>query len=392
MAVVPEQFASLAASPTDSLGPSTFHLDMIQPRDQNFDESKMSAGNNYRRLNCHSDIAALNHSCSQGARMLHSPTLLLRLSVTWLFLIFIAGCQDLSTTSPTPATSRIFAGQYPIKVVCTTGPVADMVRNLGGSHLDVTGLMGPGVDPHLYTAVPADIERLWRADMIFYNGLHLEGRMADQFDQLAKRRPTFAVTHSLVDSKDPRLRKPPEFDGYYDPHVWHDPRLWADCVKYVCHVLSEFDPAHREDYVRNRDSYLAQLEQADRYCREQLQTIPPEQRVLISTHDAFGYFCIAYGFTSMPLKGVSTDDEVSIGRMEEVAEFLVSRKIKAVFVETATSPQLMQALIERCRRSGHEVRNGGALYADALGPAESGANTYVGMIKANVDTIVSALK
>jgi manganese/zinc/iron transport system substrate-binding protein len=296
------------------------------------------------------------------------------------------------------ARSGTFAGDSPIKVVCTTGMVTDMLRNVGGDHLEVTGLMGPGVDPHLYRAVPADIERLASADMIFYNGLHLEGRMADQFEQLAQRKPTYAVTHALVESKDSRLRKPPEFEGYYDPHVWHHPQMWAECVKYVADVLGKFDPQHREDYHKNRDAYLQQLDEADRYCREQLTTIPAEQRVLVTAHDAFNYFCVAYGLTSMPLKGVSTEEEVTIGRMDEVVEFLVQHKIKAVFIESATAPQIVKALIEPCRAAGHEVRIGNSedepfvLYADALGPAGSGADNYLGMIKANVDTIVSALK
>ena len=305
----------------------------------------------------------------------------------------LIGCQNEPVRSTTPtASTGTFSGPHPIKVVCTTGPVADMLQNLGGEHLQVTGLMGPGVDPHLYRAVPADIERLADADMIFYNGLHLEGRMADLFENLSARKPTFAVTHALAEAKDARLRTPPEFEGYYDPHVWHDPRLWAECVKYVADVLGEFDPPHRDDYIRNRNAYLKELDEADRYCREQLATIPKEQRVLVSAHDAFNYFCIAYDLTSMPLKGVSTEDEVTIGRMDEVVEFLVERKVKAVFVESAAAPQIVRALIEPCRRAGHEVRIGGELYADALGPPESGADNYLGMVTANVDTIVSALK
>jgi manganese/zinc/iron transport system substrate-binding protein len=252
--------------------------------------------------------------------------------------------------------------------------------------------MGPGVDPHLYTAVPADTEQLAAADIIFYNGMHLEGRMADVFEHLSKRKPTFAVTQSIVEAKDSRLRKPPEFEGYYDPHVWHDPRIWSDCVKYVADVLIKFDPSHRDDYVRNRDAYLKQLDEADRYCRQQLSSIPEERRVLVTAHDAFGYFCNSYGLKSMPLKGVSTDEEVTIGRMDEVIAFMVENKVKAVFVESATAPQIVKALIEPCRQAGHEVAIGGELYADALGSAESGADSYVGMIKANVDTIVSALK
>jgi manganese/zinc/iron transport system substrate-binding protein len=292
------------------------------------------------------------------------------------------GCADI----------RAANDRAPLRVVCTTGPVSDMLRHVGGEYVEVTGLMGPGVDPHLYRAVPSDFERLSEADIIFYNGLHLEGRMADLFEKLSARKPTYAVTQSLVEAKHPKLRKPPEFEGYFDPHVWHDPRLWAECVKFVAKVLSERDPAHRQAYERKRDAYLAQLDEADRYCREQLNLIPKPQRVLVTAHDAFNYFCSAYGLTSMPLKGVSTEDQVTIGRMDEVVEFLVEHKIKAVFVESAVAPQIVKALIEPCRRAGHEVRIGGELYADALGPASSGADHYLGMIKANVDTIVSALK
>lgn len=296
-----------------------------------------------------------------------------------------------SKTSTQDSTLQITAPQY--SIVCTTGPVADLVQSVGGSHVSVTGLMGPGVDPHLFKAVPSDIEQLSAADAIFYNGLHLEGRMADVFEQLAKRKPTFAVTQSLVAGKDKRLRMPPEFKGHYDPHVWHDPRMWAECTKHVAEELAKLDPKHREDYERNRDAYLRQLDEVDRYCREKLAEIPAEQRALISAHDAFGYFCAAYGLTSMPLKGVSTEEEVTIGRMDEVIAFIVEKKVKAVFVETATAPQIVKALIEPCRKVGHEVKIADdQLYADALGSKESGADTYVGMIRANVDTIVAALK
>jgi manganese/zinc/iron transport system substrate-binding protein len=276
--------------------------------------------------------------------------------------------------------------------------VTDIVQNVGGEHVNVKGLMGPGVDPHLYRAVPADIESLAAADIIFYNGLHLEGRMADLFETLAKRKPSLAVTGSLVEANDPRLRKPPEFEGYFDPHVWHNPKMWAECVKRVADKLVEADPSHRDDFLRNRDSYLKQLDEADRYCREKLSTIPEDQRVLATEHDAFNYFCHEYGLTSMPLKGVSTEDQVSTERMQEVIDFLTSRKIKAVFVESATSPKLAQSLVEGCRAAGHQIRlgpEGGEnflLYADALGPPGSGADHYLGMIKSNVDTLVEALK
>jgi manganese/zinc/iron transport system substrate-binding protein len=311
-------------------------------------------------------------------------------------LAISAGCGDGPRAEGGPTAqaseSRRFTGEYPMHVVCTTGQVADMLRNVGGEHVAVTTMMGPGVDPHLYRESPSDIERLSAADAIFYNGVHLEGRMADLFEKLAERQPTFAVTHSLVAAKDARLRKPPEFEGYYDPHVWHYPTLWADCVEYVTNVLCEFDPTHRDDYIRNSAAYKKELIDLDNYCRTRLAEIPKPQRVLVTAHDAFGYFCLTYGLESMPLGGVTTEEEVSIGRMDEVVNFLVERKVKAIFVESAVAPRIVEALIEPCRQRGHEVHIGGELYADALGPVSSGAETYVGMIKANVETIVKALK
>jgi manganese/zinc/iron transport system substrate-binding protein len=311
-------------------------------------------------------------------------------------LAAVAGCggehSAAGEATANPAAIKPFDGQYPIQIVCTTGQVADMLRNIGGEHVAVTALMGPGVDPHLYRESPSDIEKLSQADAIFYNGVHLEGRMADLFEKLAERRPTFAVTHALVAAKDPRLRTPPEFEGYYDPHVWHYPTLWADCVKYVTSVMRELDPAHRDEYTRNGAAYEAELAELDAYCRQRLVEIPQSQRVLVTAHDAFGYFCLTYGLESMPLGGVTTEEEVSIGRMDEVVEFLVDRKIKAIFVESAVAPRIVEALVEPCRKKGHVVHIGGELYADCLGPAGTPDASYVGMIKANVNTIVKALK
>ena len=317
----------------------------------------------------------------------------------WVIISLVAaspsGCREPQSSADEHADQvryQPFSGEYPIKVVCTIGQIGDMLRNVGGEHVEVTGLMGPGVDPHLYRELPADIEKLSTADAIFYNGLHLEGRMADLFARLARRRPTFAVTQGLEESHDSRLRTPPEFEGQHDPHVWHDPKMWADCVKYVTDRLCEFDPAHRDDYLRNSAAYQAELLELDEYCRDRLAEIPESQRVLVTAHDAFGYFCLTYGWESMPLKGVSTEDEVTIGRMDEVIEFIIERNVKAVFVESAVAPRIVEALIKPCQQRGHEVHVGGELYADALGPADSGEDTYVGMIRANVDTIVTALK
>ena len=287
---------------------------------------------------------------------------------------------------------RKYTGDGPVKVVCTTGQIADAVRRLGGDHVQVTALMGPGVDPHLYQATLSDINELKNADVIFFNGMHLEGRIADVLVQQARSRPTFAVTERLQANRDQRLRQPAEFEGHYDPHLWHNVELWSDCIRFVTDELARFDEARADDYRKNADAYLAELETLHIDIGSQIGSIPEDRRLLVTAHDAFGYFGDAYGLEVAGLKGVSTEDEVSIQRTQEIVELLVERKIPAVFVESAVAPRVVEALIEPCRAAGHDLVIGGELYADALGPAGGEAETYIGMMRANVSTIVAALR
>jgi manganese/zinc/iron transport system substrate-binding protein len=312
-------------------------------------------------------------------------------------LIAETGCRPSTPSADEHHSESIwprtkFEGESPIRVVCTTGQVADAVRAIGGPQVDVTAMMGPGVDPHLYKSVPSDIERLESADIVFYNGLHLEGRLADVLHRLAERRPVFAFTAQLEADHSPQLKKPTSDSEYYDPHVWHDVKLWSECVKYVVEVLAKFDPAHAAEYRERGEKYFAELAETDAYARAQIESIPPAQRVLVTAHDAFEYFSSAYGLEPVGLKGVSTEDEVDIGRVDEVIGIVVERKVPAVFVESSVAPRMVEALIEPCKKQGHEVRIGGELFSDALGEEGSGAETYVGMIRANVDTIVAGLK
>lgn len=318
-------------------------------------------------------------------------TLLARLAVA---LGTVAGCDSVTDdhSHVEPETQvEPFAGEYPIKVVSTTGPITEAVRRIGGSHVKVTGLMGPGIDPHLFRAAPQDVERLQEADVIFYNGLHLEGRIADILAGLKKTKTVVAITDQLVEKNDPRLRTPPEFDGFHDPHVWHDAILWTDCLEYLTEQMQKVDPDHAADYKRNGDDYIAEITATDDYCRNQIAAIPEERRLLVTAHDAFGYFSSAYGLETQPLKGVSTEDEVEIGRLDDVIGLLIQRDIPAVFVESAVSPRIVRALIEPCEAQGHKLNIGGELYADALGPPGTDAETYNGMLRSNVDTIVTAL-
>lgn len=319
-------------------------------------------------------------------------------AVVGLFLLAVAaGCRPAASGSVSHEAHSLwpkttFNGEYPIKAVCTTGQVADAIRAIGGPQFEVSAMMGPGVDPHGYTSKPSDIERLESADIVFHNGLHLEGRLSDVLHRLAERRPTFAFTAQLEADKSPLLKKPTPTSEYYDPHVWHDAKLWSECVKYVTEVICKFDPTHEVEYRARSNAYLAGLAETDTYARQQIATIPKEKRILVTAHDAFEYFSSAYGLEPIGLKGISTEDEIDIGRIDEVVEIVIEKKLPAVFVESSVAPRIVESLIQPCKKQGHEVRIGGELYSDALGSPGSGAETYVGMIRANVDTIVAGLK
>jgi len=315
-----------------------------------------------------------------------------------LFVLAVAiGCtepspsHDAKAHEHAPATAHKFSGDYPMKVVATTGPVAEMARRIGGDHVTVEGLMGPGVDPHLYTPVASDVRKLSEADAIFYNGLHLEGQMTNLFEKMAHKKATFAVTKGLVSRHDKRLREPPEFEGLYDPHVWHDPMLWGDCASDVAQMLSEFDPAHAADYQKNAEAYRAELKEIDQFCRDEVAKIPADRRVLVTAHDAFGYFGKTFGLEVFGLKGVSTEEEKDLKHQEEIQRMLVERKIPAVFVESAVAPRMVTSLVEPCQAAGLDLKIGGELYADALGSPDSDAAEYGGMIRHNAKTIADAL-
>ncbi len=315
---------------------------------------------------------------------------LLTLLGVGVFAAIAAGCGGAAEPGVGGQAAR-FVGEPPLKIVATTGPVGDAVRRVAGEHAEITTLMGPGVDPHLYSQERDDMVRLENADAVFYNGLHLEGRLADVLEGLAKRRAVFAVTQQLVDENDPRLRRVEGFYGFPDPHVWHDAALWADCVRRVGEDLATFDPPRADDYRKNAEAYAAELDALDAEVRKKIESIPPPRRVLVTAHDAFGYFSKAYGMESLGLKGISTEDQVDLARMSEVVDILVKRDVPCVFVESAVAPKIMDALVEPCRARGHEVRIGRELYADALGRPADGADTYVGMVRANVSAMVDGL-
>ncbi len=276
----------------------------------------------------------------------------------------------------------------PIRAVATTSIVADAVRAVGGERVEVITLMGPGVDPHLYKASEGDILRLASADVVFINGLHLEGKMGEVLRRVGQRVPTVAVAEAIDLTL---LRRPPEFEGVYDPHVWFDVRLWMIAVTAIRDALIEFDPAHAAGYRANTERYLAELAVLDAWIRQEVARIPPERRVLVTAHDAFGYFARAHGFEVWSLQGVSTATEAGIADVQRLAERIVARRIPAIFVETSVPPRFIEAVREAVRARGFEVALGGELYSDSLGDPDSPAGSYVGMVRWNVETIVRAL-
>ena len=275
-----------------------------------------------------------------------------------------------------------------LSVVATIGMIADVARNVGGEHVRVVGLMGPGVDPHLYKASEGDVRRLFRADVIFYGGLHLEARMGDVLEEMGARTRVRAVTDAV-----PRdaLLAPPEFAGAYDPHVWFDVGLWSRTVELIAETLAEVDSAHAAEYRANARRYRARLAELDRYVRAQAARVPPERRVLITAHDAFNYFGRAYGFQVRGLQGISTAAEAGTADVQALAEFIARRRIPAVFVESSIPRRTIEAVQEAVRARGYEVRIGGSLYSDAMGSPGTPEGTYVGMVRHNIDTIVGAL-
>lgn len=275
-----------------------------------------------------------------------------------------------------------------LNAVTTIGMITDIVAIVGGERVNVTGLMGPGVDPHLYKASEGDVRTLERADVIFYNGLHLEAQLGQVLERMGRRVRTVAVTDAISREL---LLTPAGFEGSYDPHVWFDVSLWTFAVEQVRETLAELDPAHAAEYEARAAVYLAELAELDAYVREQAMRVPAERRVLITAHDAFNYFGRAYGFEVRGLQGVSTATEAGAADVRELAEFIAERRIPAIFIESSVPPRTIEALQEAVRARGFEVRIGGELFSDALGDAGTPEGTYVGMIRHNIDTIVTAL-
>lgn len=275
-----------------------------------------------------------------------------------------------------------------LQAVATTGMIGDAVANVGGDLVEVQSLMGPGVDPHLYQASAGDVGRINEADIIFFNGLHLEAAMADVLEQ-TQTVNTVAVAAVIDESL---LLRPAEFEGQFDPHVWFDVELWQTVVGEVRDSLVELDPDNAAEYRSNADTYLDELVELDEYVAGRVQEIPEARRVIVTAHDAFNYLGRAYGLEVRGLVGISTASEAGTRDISELAAFIAERQIPAVFVESSVSSRAIEAVQAAVRADNHEVEIGGELFSDAMGDEGTDEGTYLGMVRHNIDTIAEALK
>ena len=314
----------------------------------------------------------------------NAARLLVALAAAATLLAVLAGCGAAGEGEASGAVS-----DRTVRVTTTTNFITDTVRQIGGDRVEVTGLMGPGVDPHLYKASASDVGKLRQADLIIYGGLQLEGKMADLLDELGERQTTLAITKDLP--REQLLEPPATVAEQYDPHVWFDVTNWMTAARTTAAALKEKDPEHAEFYDRNLQRYLTELEELDRYVKRKMESIPERQRVLVTSHDAFEYFGRRYGLDVAAIQGISTAAEATTADVQRVAKVLAERDVKAAFIESSVPRQTIDAVLAAARELGSEARIGGELYTDAAGDEGTPEGTYIGMVRANADLIAEGL-
>jgi len=301
----------------------------------------------------------------------------MRKSIICLFVIFLVACK-----APTKSSGKL-------KVVVTTSMLTDLVKNIGGDLIDLQGLMGAGVDPHLYKASEGDVSKLFNADVIFYNGLHLEGKLVAVFEKMETQKTTVALGEFLAKEG---LIGSDYFASNYDTHVWFNIQYFKEFSDKVTSVLSEKDPKNAASFTANNLAFQQKLDLLHTAVVNTIATLAPEKRILVTAHDAFNYFGKAYGFKVVGLQGLSTATEAGVQDVQKLSEYIIANKVKAIFIESSVPRRTIEALQEAVLSKGHQVSIGGSLYSDALGDGGSVEGTYVGMFLYNIKTIVNALQ
>jgi len=277
-----------------------------------------------------------------------------------------------------------------LNVVTTTSMITDLVKNIAGEEINLQGLMGSGVDPHLYKASEGDVSKLANADLIFYNGLHLEGKLVEVFEKMhSQKTKTIAISDAL-DQK--TLIGSEYFASNYDPHIWFNVDYWKQTTQFIVNKLSEAIPNQKATFEANGESYLKQLSALKSKLETTIATLPKENRILVTAHDAFNYFGKSFGFEVVGLQGLSTATEAGVQDVQKLTAFIIEKNVKAIFVESSVPKRTIEALQAAVKSKNHDVTIGGTLYSDALGNAETIEGTYIGMFEYNVNTIVNALK
>ncbi len=303
------------------------------------------------------------------------------IGIILLSLVMLSSCA--------PKEER--SDQDRLYIVTTTQMIADMVRNLAGDRAEVISLMGPGVDPHFYKATQGDLKRLKDADIIFYNGLHLEGKMQSIFEKFARQKTVVAVSVDIPRS-DLLLLSSEGDETLYDPHIWHSIELWKQIIPTITKTIIEKDKPHAKQYRGNKESVSKKLAALNDQIIKEVNTIPKQHRLLITSHDAFNYYGRNYNIEVKGLQGISTVAEIGIKDITKMVDLIISRKIKSVFVESSVNERNLKAVIEGCKKKGWEVNIGGTLFSDAMGKDGTVEGTYIGMIKHNTNAIIKALK
>ena len=302
---------------------------------------------------------------------------ILRLFILTILGFFLAGCGE---NKKEPNSNG------KINVVSTTTMITDMVKQIGGDKINLKSLMGPGVDPHLYDPIPTDAIALTEADVIFYNGLKLEGQMSSDLKKLDGIALSSAINKDLIQGD----------ESYPDPHIWGNAALWSNCIPLVVDALSEQDSKNAEYYKSSGAKLIEKYNSLHSWAIKRVGGISEEARILITSHDAFEYFGNAYGFKVVGLQGISTATEAGISERVKLVDFIKENKVKAIFVESSVSPDAIKSIAED---SGAII--GGELFSDAMGePGEMESfngdrydlGTYEGMIKHNINTVVDSLK
>lgn len=301
----------------------------------------------------------------------------------WLFTICLLFLMPLFL-----GCTRQDKNNHKYKILVTTTPVGDLVKNLVDSSIEVDILMGPGVDPHSYTPSAGDVNRILESDMIISSGLHLEGKMGEIFQGLEEKKIAVFSLGDTLDKNSLIL----EEEGIYDPHIWWDVGLWSETIDPLADFLSQNLPIEKSQIANKAKAYKEKLLILDKETEERISSIPKEKRTLVTGHDAFSYFARAYNMEVLSIQGLNTNDEAGAGKMDTLAKYLAEHKIKAIFAETGTSGKNIQVLLEATQGYGFETEIGGHLYSDSLGKEGTNEGTYLGAVEANVDKIVNGLK